>query len=190
MDVHPPIDALGKDLRVGDWVLVVAVPLSLRGMPEESRRAFSRAVGNTFQIESFDEFGYLELFLWPKISLDFIWIEPFCVRRSRRYRQLSKNFQRKLRVNAAPHPPRYELQFDIRFKDGVDLMEFGTNLISNGSGGGFATWPEQNRIEGSVYAERGDEGAREALEKAKRIALESMEAVSVEVSDILENDGI
>ena len=96
MEKHPPIDMHGKDLRVGDWVRVLAVPISIRSMPSYSKEAFSNAVGNTFQIEAFDETGCLELEMWPKISLDTIWLEPFLVTRSRRYKQLSKSFQRRL----------------------------------------------------------------------------------------------
>jgi len=186
MKSHAPVDALGKDLIVGDWVLVIAVPLSIHGMADESKHAFSRAVGNTFQIESFDETGCIELDLWPKVGLDTIWIEPFCVRRFRRHKRLSKSFQRKLKLNAAPPPPHYELKFDIRLKDGVDLEKFGHRLIAVTSSGGFAVWPEQRRLRGSVYAEKSDVRALEKLENARKIALQSKQAISIELSDIVE----
>jgi hypothetical protein len=91
---HPPIDLRGNDLQLGDWVRVMTVPLSISNMPENSKSAFSRAVGQTFQIAAFNEGGCLELEMWPKISLDTIWVEPFCVTRVRRYKRLSRAFQR------------------------------------------------------------------------------------------------
>jgi hypothetical protein len=181
-----PADAKGKDLLVGDWVLVIAVPLSIHRMADESKRAFSRAVGNTFEIVAFDKTGCLELYLWPKVGLDTIWIEPSCVSRFRRYKQLSKSFQQKLELNAAPLPPRYELKFDIRLKDGVNLEKFAHRLIAVTGSGGFAVWPEQRRVRGSVYAEKSDVEAIEKLENARMIALKSKQAVSIDLSDIVE----
>ena len=193
MDVHAPFDVFdvqGKDLRVGDWVLVIAVPLSIRGMPEESKDAFSRAVGNTFQIESFDETGCIELDLWPKVSMDMIWVEPFCVKRFRRYKRLSKAFEQKLEWNSAPRSIRYKLQWEIILKDGVDLDKFGHDLIAFSSGGGFAVWPEQRRIKGSVYAEKTDPSGLTLLDDVKNLVLRSEKVVSAEVSDITETDEI
>ena len=83
-----PIDINGKNLRVGDWVRVIAVPLSIQNMPDDSKEAFSRAVGETLQIESFNEIGYLELDFWPKLGCDTIWLEPYCVQRFRRYKSI------------------------------------------------------------------------------------------------------
>lgn len=91
-----PFDAQGHDLRIGDWVRVIAVPISIRSMPDCTKRAFSTAVGHTFQIEAFDQTGCLELEMWPKVSLDTIWLEPCCAIRSRRYKRLSKALKRRL----------------------------------------------------------------------------------------------
>lgn len=184
------VDAEGKDLLVGDWVHVLVVPLSIRGLPEESKRAFSSAVGNTFQIESFDETGCLELDLCPKVSVDTIWIEPSCVRRIRRYKHLSKSFTQKLKQNAAPQPARFELKFDIVLKEGVPLEEFGHELISLGTSGGFAVWPAQNRITGSVYVTKSEPNATETLENAKVFALHSERTVSMQFADIVESNEI
>jgi hypothetical protein len=70
----------------------VSVPDSITRMPRTTKQAFSRAVGKTFQIEAFDELGCAELDLSGKVGLDTIWIEPFCVRRSRRPRKQVSGF--------------------------------------------------------------------------------------------------
>jgi hypothetical protein len=66
------VDASGKSLQIGDWVRVIAVPLSIQNMPIETKTVFSKAVGKTFQIEDIHESGELELDLWPKVGLDTI----------------------------------------------------------------------------------------------------------------------
>ena len=96
----------GQRSELGDWVRVIAVPLSVFRMPSDSKDAFSRAVGHTFQIEGFDETGCLEIDLWPKLSCDTIWVEPDCVERTRRQAQLSRAFETKLQEKAAPSPTR------------------------------------------------------------------------------------
>ena len=184
MEKHAAVDLHGKDLRVGDWVRVLAVPLSIRDMPEESKDAFSRAVGHTFQIESFDETGCLQLQMWPKVSFDTIWLEPFCVERYRRYKRLSKAFQRTLERDAAPSPPRYEIEFDIKLKDGVDIEEFGHHLVQFGTGGGFATWPRQRRIKGSVYVDKSESDAIARLEEVRRHVAESEQVESSYLGEI------
>lgn len=74
MEMYPAIDSEGRDLRIGDWVRVIAVPVSIQGMPAESLEAFSKAVGHTFQIEGFDAAGCLHLDMYAKISCDSIYI--------------------------------------------------------------------------------------------------------------------
>lgn len=110
---HPPIDIRGNDLQLGDWVRVMIVPLSIRNMPENSKRAFLRAIGQTFQIAAFNEGGCLELEMWPKISLDTIWLEPFCVPEFDDTNVSVVHFERSSEQRAAPSPPRYTLNFDI-----------------------------------------------------------------------------
>jgi len=188
MKKHAPLDIDGKDLKIGDWVRVVAVPLTIKDMPEETKEAFSNAVGHTFQIVSFDELGCLHLELWPKISLDTIWLEPFCARRYRRYKQLSKSFQKVLEMEAAPRPPRYEVKFDITLKEGVDVEEFGYHLLGFGTGGGFACWPDARRIKGSVYANKSEPDAMEMLEGARRAIAESEHIDFHDVSEVAEAD--
>ncbi len=95
---HEPMDANGKDLKVGDWVRVISIPSSIKNMPKDTREAFSKAVGHTLQIEDFGEDGSLELDMWPKISLDSIWLEPYCCLRFRRYKKHSKHFQKIIKM--------------------------------------------------------------------------------------------
>ena len=92
---HPAVDARGRDLQLGDWVRVLQAPISIVGMPAESLAAFSSAIGLTLQVLSFDETGCLELHLHQKrIGWDTVWLEPFCVERSRRPRSPGRYFTR------------------------------------------------------------------------------------------------
>lgn len=190
MEKHSAVDLHGKDLQVGDWVRVLAVPISVRNMPIEAKEAFSNAVGNTFQIEAFGETGDLQLDMWPKVSLDTIWVEPFLVQRYRRYERLSKSFQRRLEQAIVPRPPCYEVKFDIRSKEGADIEEFGQQLTSMGTGGGFAYWPEKRRISGSVHVDKSEPDAMEILEAVRRTIIESEHISIGELSDITELEEI
>jgi hypothetical protein len=96
-----PMDANGREIRLGDWVRVIQAPLSVRGMPSETFQAFSSAIGYTFQVEEIAPNGELVLELWPKISLDTIWLEPYCCVVYRRPAKLSKRFRRILERNAS-----------------------------------------------------------------------------------------
>ena len=178
MTAFPAIDAKGNDLLLGDWVRVLMVPLSAFRMPEDSRRVFSAAVGKTFQIEGFDSTGCLELDLWPKIGLDTIWVEPDCVAGTRRPAQRSKAFDKKRQLQSAPPPPRLELEFDIVAWPGVDLEALGLSIINLASGGGFAVWPQERRLKGSVYANMGSPNP---------IALLKHTASTIRVSDSIES---
>ena len=184
MDRYPPIDAVGKDLKVGDWVRVCAVPEV--DLPEDSRQAFASAVGKTFQIEAFNDLGCLELDLWPKVSLDTIWIEPYCVERARRYKKLSRAFQEKQAAAMAPPPPRYELKFKIVLRPGVSCEEFGLELIGYGTNGGFAAWPEDRRIEGSIYVDADEPDVQGKLEEGRRFALTSKAVERVDFEPVIE----
>ena len=186
MEKYAPHDLHGNDLRIGDWVRVVAVPLSIKSLPDETKEAFSNAVGKTFQIEAFDETGCLHLEMGPKVSLDTIWLEPFCAERFRRYKRLSKSFQRSLEQNVAPLPPRFQIKFDIRLKEGVDIEEFGQHVTSLGSGGGFACWPKERRIQGTVFANKSVPDAIEILRDFRRTIVESEYINSHELSEITE----
>ncbi len=67
-------------------------------MSKETKRAFSKAVGHTLQIEAFGVDGCLELDFYPKLGFDTIWLEPYCCIRFRRYKRYSKNFQKILKM--------------------------------------------------------------------------------------------
>lgn len=188
MEKLAPIDVHGNDLQVGDWVRVIAVPLSIKDMPIETKEAFSDAVGHTLQIVAFDETGCLELEMWPKVSLDTVWLEPYCVKRFRRYKRLSKSFQRMLDLTSAPRPPRYEIKFDITVKEGVDIEEFIQRLLSFGTGGGYACWPDERRIDGSVYADKSEPDAIDILKNVRQFIEESAYIDVREVSDIADAD--
>jgi len=189
MKKHAPIDVDGNDLQIGDWVRVLAVPLSISGMPDESIDAFCRAVCNTFQIEAFDDTGCMELGMWPKLSMDTIWLEPYCVKRSRRYKKLSKAFQRTLALKNAPIPPRYEVSFDLSLTEGVDIEAFGHEILSFGYGGGFSSWPDNRRIKGLVHADKSDPDAINMLNEARRFIAESDRVSTRKVGKINEASG-
>ena len=80
-----PIDCTGRELFVGDWVRLIAVPPSVASGPRDTRRVFALALKKTFRIESFNQFGFAELNLSRKVArLHFIWVEPEYLERSRR----------------------------------------------------------------------------------------------------------
>ena len=128
--------------------------------------------------------------MWPKISLDTIWVEPFCVTRVRRYKRLSRAFQKQLQQRAAPPPPRYTVDFDIRLKPGVEIEAFGHEVIGMGTGGGFAVWPQQRRIKGSVHTDKSQANAVTVLESAglsKSEAVELLKLVRSPKADDIES---
>ena len=56
--------------------------------PAGTRRAFRKALGLTFRIEAFNRYGLAELDLtWKVAKLETIWVEPECLRRTRRARR-------------------------------------------------------------------------------------------------------
>ena len=75
---------------MGDAVLVLAVPPSVKGMPRETRRAFRLSVGHQFKIRGRNKIGWLELNVGRVVDpvlggfMNTIWIEPTCVRVVRR----------------------------------------------------------------------------------------------------------
>lgn len=83
-----PFDALGRRLRIGDWVRLVRMPDLGPAYPKESRAIFRKALGKTFRVDAFDEFGHAELNLSKKVEWgNWIWVEPPCLRISRRRRK-------------------------------------------------------------------------------------------------------
>lgn len=76
-------DIDGEPIRIGDRVLVLAVPTSIVRLDVAAKSAFSRAVGRTIQVIGFGEDGSVELELFPPRfkGWNAIWVEPFLVRR-------------------------------------------------------------------------------------------------------------
>lgn len=76
-------DIDGKMIRLGDRVLVLAMPTSIARLDMAAKSAFSRAVGCTIQVIGFGEDGSVELDMMPPRfkGWDTIWVEPFLVRR-------------------------------------------------------------------------------------------------------------
>jgi hypothetical protein len=68
--------------QVGDRVRMLAIPLDVTRMPEETRAVFQRCRGKVFTVREIDQHGHLEL--WVKdgrdrqriAGADIIWIEP------------------------------------------------------------------------------------------------------------------
>ncbi|WP_299981284.1 hypothetical protein [uncultured Pseudoteredinibacter sp.] len=89
------IDIEGNELKLGDWVTVVIAPISILGMPNESLIVFSSAIGRNYQVMDIDNYGAVELHVR---RFDTIYIEPFCLRRFRRYKKFSKPFQKQLAI--------------------------------------------------------------------------------------------
>jgi len=152
---NEPIDMNGKGLRVGDWVKVLSVPLSICHMPDDSKDAFSRAVGNNFQIVDFDEIGCLELEFPKKLGGDFIWLEPNCVKRIRRYKEHSIKFKRLLELKKELERPQYFFSYKVKWPEtgsyeaSLKALEFEDWDI----GRGWSVSQEQRYIEGnfSIY---------------------------------------
>ena len=183
MEPLAPLDADGRDLAIGDWVRVIAVPVSVSTMPSESKEAFSKAVGHTFQIAEFDGYGFVEIDFWPKLGYDSIWLEPYLVRRTRRYKKLSKSFRKRLEILCAPKPLRHELKFEITLVPNVDLEGFGDELLNFATEGGMAAWPEQRKLSGSVYANVEEPEAMKTLFEARAHAenSEKVESASFKI---------
>ena len=83
-----------KPLKIGDWVRITQVPPGLKDSPGlETKRVFEEALGKTFRIKGFGEYGHIELLVSRRRSpngvwdLDTIWIEPEFVVRSRKPRK-------------------------------------------------------------------------------------------------------
>ena len=83
-----PYDQAGNVIEVGDWVRVVQVPPGVAEAPRETRSVFRRAVGKTFRVEGFNDYGLAELNLSKKVAKGhIIWVEPTYLSRSRRRRK-------------------------------------------------------------------------------------------------------
>jgi hypothetical protein len=181
-----PCDIEGKDLKIGDWVRVLAVPISIQNMPDDTKRAFSKAVGETLQIESFNDIGCLELDFWPKLGLDTIWLEPYCVKRFRRYKKFSKRFKKILELNKELERPRLTFKFKAVWpKDGSH--DEGVNKLSCdeiGIGYGWSVWPDERRMEGDFSILQHEKHSMEKLEKCREYIRSIKYFDEIEVGEI------
>ncbi|HEY5754840.1 MAG TPA: hypothetical protein VIU34_03405, partial [Steroidobacter sp.] len=76
-EMKQPCDIDGEPIRIGDRVLVLAVPTSIACLDEAAKSAFSVAVGRTIQVCGFGEDGSVELEMNPPRfkGWDTIWVE-------------------------------------------------------------------------------------------------------------------
>ncbi len=78
-------DKIGRPIQAGDWVRLVEIPALVTASEPDTYRIFQLALGKTFRIEQFDEFGHAELNVSRKVEkYHWIWVEPECLLRSRR----------------------------------------------------------------------------------------------------------
>src|SRR5262245_46912127 len=125
---HRPLDVNVRGIRIGEWVRVVSVPESVATMPRDTKCAFSRAVGKTFQIEAFNWIGCVELDLTGKVGLETILVEPFCVRRARRPRRYSLRFRKILSLRRKLDRPRLSFPYVAEYHPGSDPQKLVARL--------------------------------------------------------------
>jgi hypothetical protein len=90
-----PVDRFGRRLRPGDRVRLLRRPLVKRD-PPETKTIFRRAVGQTFVIEEFSNYGFAELDLRKIQKWDSVWVEPELLRLVQRGRLVpSERWQRR-----------------------------------------------------------------------------------------------
>ena len=90
-----PLDRFGKRLHPGDRVRLLRRPL-VRRDPPETKTIFRRAVGCTFVIEEFSNYGFAELDLRKIQKWDSVWVEPELLRLVQRGRLVpSERWQRR-----------------------------------------------------------------------------------------------
>ena len=81
-------DKKGRPIQTGDWVRLVEIPAQVTPSEPDTYRIFQLALGKTFRIESFGEFGHAELNVSHKVEkYHWIWVEPQCLLRSHRSRR-------------------------------------------------------------------------------------------------------
>ena len=183
---YKPIDIKGKDLQLGDWVRVIAVPLSIQDMPNDTKIAFSKAVGETLQIESFDETGCLELDFCSKLGCDTIQLEPFCVERFRRYKKFSKRFQKILKIKKELELPEHIFTYKAiwpvngDYDSSLDCFEFEDWEI----GHGWAVWEEERRIEGTFSIHKHKKNSLDRIQLCRQFVSSINYFEHIEVSEI------
>lgn len=75
-DKKIPKDMNGIAINVGDSVIFCnASDDLLRGLPDEEKRTIKSLVGNSFEVQGFDEHGNIELCLQYGDEIHFIWVD-------------------------------------------------------------------------------------------------------------------
>lgn len=143
---------------------VVSVPESIARLPRATKRAFSRAVGKTFQIEAFDESGCAELDLTGKVGRDTIFIEPFCVQRFRRPRKRSLRFRRIVTIRRKLDRPRWSLRYVAKYgpTDNPDRLVESLQRFSMNHG--WCVLEGRREIHGTFYAQDNRSSSKQRLD--------------------------
>ena len=181
---HLPTDAAGRDVRVGDWVRVLSVPASIARMPRAAKRAFSRAVGQTFQIEAFDQLGCAELDLTGKVGSDTIWIEPFCVQRTRRPKTHSRRFRRILAIRRKLDRPRWVFRYVARYRTRKDAAKLVRRLRRIWLSHGWYVLKRPREVHGAFYAQDATLRSKRQLEQLRKDLRDSELFESLDVTRI------
>jgi len=154
-------------------VRVVSVPDSVARMASATKRAFSRAVGKTFQIEAFDELGCAELDLSGKVGLDTIWIEPSCVQRFRRPRKQSLRFRRTLMSRRKLDRPRWSLRYVVKYRPKDNPNRVVERLQRFSLNHGWYVLNDRMEIHGTFYAQDKTLSSRRRLEQLRTELLQN-----------------
>jgi len=169
-------------------VKVLAVPISIQNMDDEAKEAFSKAVGNTLQIENIDECGLLEINFWPKLGDDTIWIEPFCVKRFRRYKKLSKRFIKILELNEELDRPKYTFSYKAIWPLNGSYDESVKCLTYIGIGQGWYVLPEERCIDGHYSILMHKKNSLEDIMKCREYVLSLNYFENIEVGEIINSN--
>jgi hypothetical protein len=136
-------------------------------MPRASKRAFSRAVGKTFQIEAFDKSGCAELDLTGKVGSDTIWIEPFCVRRVRRPRKHSLRFRRILAIRRKLDRPRWSFALVAKYRPTDDPPKLIERLRRFEVHYGWYVLEKRSEIHATFYAQDARASSKRRLQDVR-----------------------
>ena len=164
---HSLTDTTGRDVRVGDWVRVISVPESISQMPRDTKQAFSRAVGKTFQIEAFDELGCAELDLSGKVGWDTIFIEPFCLQRFQRPRKQSLRFRKILAIRRKLDRPRWSLRYVAKYRAKDNPNKLVERLRHFRINHGWFVLRNRREIHGTFYGQDKTLSSKRRLEQLR-----------------------
>lgn len=82
-DKNSELDASGDLLKEGDLAILLEAPDELlSGLPVEDQMDIKSQVGFEVEVQSFDEYGNVELeFTSKNETIHFIWVKPLYVRK-------------------------------------------------------------------------------------------------------------